>query len=417
VVEYALRMGLATGCEINKVSSHDRKNYFYADLPRGYQITQSETPVCQNGRVEFIHKGEKQTVRLTRIHIEEDTAKLLHDENFKGTLIDYNRCGVPLIEIVSEPDLRSAEEVKDYLEAVRLLLVTLGISSGRMQEGVMRCDINVSVRPEGQAEYGTRVEMKNVSTFSGAVLAVNYESARQIRRLEAGEAVVQETRRWDESLGESLPMRVKEGAADYRYFPESDLQPLVIGDDWIERVRAALPELPVARFERYRALGIPEFESRILTENPDKAAFFEQCRPTARCANWVVGELTARLGKAMLPISQSPCSPGNLDAILDMTEKGVISNDAAKRVLDELFVSGGDPEEIVGKLQLAQVSDEDDLKQIVEDVLNANARSVTDYQNGKTNALGFLTGLCMKQTKGKGNPQIINRLLREALEK
>jgi aspartyl-tRNA(Asn)/glutamyl-tRNA(Gln) amidotransferase subunit B len=436
-VEYALRIGLACGCEINRTSGFDRKNYFYPDLPVGYQRTQHFTPICQGGRVEFYHKGEKRTVRLTRIHLEEDTAKLLHDDSFKGTLIDFNRCGVPLIEIVSEPDLQSAEEVKDYLEAVRLLLVALGISNGKMQEGVIRCDINVSVRPLGQKEYGTRVEMKNVNTFNGAVQAVEYEANRQIQKLEAGETISQETRRWDDSKGVSVPMRVKEGAADYRYFPESDLPPLTIAEEWINSVRPRLPELPVAKYERYRSMGIAELESRILAEQPDKAAFFEEyakleergkAQSTCACAldtgtvtrrktaaNWITGDITSRLSKAFLSFGQSPVSPAALNSILGLIEKGTISNDAGKRVLEEIFASGGTPEEIVSRLSLAQVSDEGDLKKIAEEVLAANQQSAEDYKNGKSNALGFLVGQCMKASRGKGNPQVLNRILREML--
>jgi aspartyl-tRNA(Asn)/glutamyl-tRNA(Gln) amidotransferase subunit B len=419
-VEYALRMGLACGCKINRTSGFDRKNYFYPDLPPGYQRTQHFTPICEGGAVEFYHKGQKRTVRLTRIHLEEDTAKLLHGGSFKGTLIDFNRCGVPLIEIVSEPDLRSAEEVKDYLEAVRLLLLTLGISNGRMQEGVIRCDINVSVRPSGQTEYGTRVEMKNVNTFNGAAQAVDYEAGRQIQKLEAGGGISQETRRWDDAKGVSVPMRVKEGAADYRYFPDSDLPPLVVDDQWIESVRPHLTELPVAKYERYRAMGIAELESRILAEQPDKAAYFEQYAKTGTshkaAANWITGDITSRLGKAGIVFEQSPVSPEALHSILDLIEKGTISNDAGKRVLEEIFVSGGTPGEIVSRLSLAQVSDEGDLKRIAEEILSATPQSAEDYKNGKSNALGFLVGQCMKASKGKGNPQVLNRLLREMLE-
>jgi aspartyl-tRNA(Asn)/glutamyl-tRNA(Gln) amidotransferase subunit B len=418
-VTYALRMGLACGCKVNKISAFDRKNYFYPDLPTGYQRTQHFTPICEGGAVEFYHKGGKHAVRLTRIHLEEDTAKLLHDGSFKGTLIDFNRCGVPLIEIVSEPDLRSAEEVKDYLEAVRLLLVALGISNGRMQEGVIRCDINVSVRPFGQAEYGTRVEMKNVNTFNGAVSAVEYEVNRQIQKLGAGEAIVQETRRWDDAKGESIPMRVKEGAADYRYFPESDLPPLVIDDARIDSVRSQIPELPVAKYERYRSMGVAEQESRVLVEQLEKAEYFDKYSAIGKnhkaAANWITGDITSRLGKANLTFEQSPLSPAALNEILLLIEKGTISNDAGKKVLDEIFSCGGTPAEIVSRLSLAQVSDEGDLRKIAEDVLAANPQSAEDYKNGKSNALGFLVGQCMKASKGKGNPQILNNMLRELL--
>jgi aspartyl-tRNA(Asn)/glutamyl-tRNA(Gln) amidotransferase subunit B len=420
VVEYALRLGLATNCRINKISTHDRKNYFYPDLSKGYQISQFDVPLCQGGAVDFYHMGVKRGVRLARIHIEEDTAKLLHDNSFEGTLVDFNRSGVPLIEIVSEPDLRSAEEVKDYLEAVRMLLGALDICNCRMQEGVIRCDINVSVRPVGQAAYGTRVEMKNVNTFNGAVLAVQYESARQAEVLENGGVIEQETRRWDEAKGVSTPMRAKEGAADYRYFPEADLTPLVISDEWIARVKASLPELPVARYERYRGMEIPDFESRLLVESPDKAVFFEKCASIGgvslkTAANWVIGDVTARLNKASLPIGASPLTPEYLCDILGMIESGEISNDAGRRVLDEVLAKSGAPIDIVEKLSLAQVSDEGQLRGFIRDAMEANPKLVEDYRNGKSSVLGFFVGQCMKASKGKANPQALNELLREML--
>lgn len=427
VVEYALKMGLAIGCRINKISNHYRKNYFYPDLPKGYQVTQFDMPLCYNGAIEFYHKGEKRKVRITRIHIEEDTAKLLHEETFKGTLLDFNRCGVPLIEIVSEPDLRSGEEVKDFLEAVRMLLAALDICTCQMQEGAIRCDINVSVRPHGQEAYGTRVEMKNVNTFSGAMQAVEYEAARQIKLIEAGETIEQETRRWDNDKGVNLSMRFKEGAADYRYFPESDLVPLVISDEWIEKVRDSIPELPIAKFERYRGMGVSEFESRLLAEpeQQDKAVFFEKCVKIGgtsinlkSAANWIVGDITARLNKVSPPIAieNSPVSPEALCVILGMIERGTISITAGKTVLDEIFAKGGNPEEIVQRLSLAQVSDEGDLKNIVNDVVASNPQLIESYKNGKTNVLGFLVGQCMKASKGKGNPQIINKLIRDIID-
>lgn len=424
VVEYALKIGLAAGCKINKLSKHDRKNYFYPDLAKGYQITQAaDTPICSGGSISYYHKGEKRNARLSRIQIEEDTAKILQDDAFKGTLLDFNRCGVPLIEIVSEPDLRGSEEAKDYLEAVRMLLAALDICNCRMQEGAIRCDVNVSVRPEGQTEFGTKVEMKNVNTFSGAVQAIEYESARQIELLEAGRIIVQETRRWDNDKGVNLAMRLKEGADDYRYFPESDLTALVISDEWIAGIQAGLPELPLAKFERYRDMGVSEFESRLFAEQRDKADFLDKCAEIGgvslkSAANWITGDITARLNSANIAVSDSPVSPDNLCEILSMVERGVISNSAGKLVLDELFAdSSGKPAEIVGRLGLVQVSDEDGLKNIVKEVLAAaDPALLTDYKNGKTNILGFLVGQCMKASKGKGNPQLINKLLREIID-
>jgi aspartyl-tRNA(Asn)/glutamyl-tRNA(Gln) amidotransferase subunit B len=421
VVEYALKIGLAAGCRINKISKHDRKNYFYPDLPKGYQVSQADVPLCQGGSIDFYHQGKKRNARLTRIHIEEDTAKILQDEAFKGTLLDFNRCGVPLIEIVSEPDLRSGEEAKDFLEAVKMLLAALDICNCQMQEGAIRCDVNVSVKPEGQKEHGTRVEMKNVNTFSGAMQAIEFESARQIQLLEEGKAIEQETRRWDNDNGVNLPMRLKEGAADYRYFPDADLTALEISDEWLERVRASIPELPVAKFERYKNMGVSEFESWLFAEHKDKAGFLDECAKIGgislkSAANWIAGDITARLNKASVSVEASPVSPKQLCVILGMIERGMISNSAGKQVLDEIFENGGNPEEIVQRLSLAQVSDEDDLKNIVKEIIEANAHLIQDYKNGKTNILGFLVGQCMKASKGKGNPQILNKLIREMID-
>jgi aspartyl-tRNA(Asn)/glutamyl-tRNA(Gln) amidotransferase subunit B len=421
VVEYAVKMGLATGCTINQISKQDRKNYFYPDLPKAYQISQFDIPLCVGGRVEFYHDGEKRTVRLTRIHIEEDAGKLLHEDVFKGTLVDFNRCGVPLIEIVSEPDIRSSAEAKDYLEAVRMLLASLDICDCRMQEGSIRCDINVSVRPEGQKEYGTRVEMKNVNTFSGAMRAIEYESKRQIEVLEAGGTIDQETRRWDDLNGVNILLRSKEDAHDYRYFPEPDLLPIVIDDAWLEEIKASIPELPLAKYERYRALGIPEFEAWLLVDSIEKAEFFEQCIEIGgislkTAANWITGDVTALLNAKNLPIEKSPVSPEALCKILGMVENNKISLNAGKTVLNEIFEQGGEPTEIVSRLSLAQVSDEAELMALAREVLAENEKSVADYKNGKSNALGFLVGQCMRRSKGKGNPQILNKLLKELLD-
>lgn len=421
VVAYAAKIGLAAGCKINRICKQDRKNYFYPDLPKAYQISQFDIPLCEGGSIDFYHNGEKRTVRLTRIHIEEDAGKLLHEESFTGTLVDFNRCGVPLIEIVSEPDIRSAAEAKDYLEAVRMLLDTLDICDCRMQEGSIRCDINVSVRPEGAHEYGTRVEMKNVNTFSGAMRAVEYESKRQIEVIENGGTIDQETRRWDDIKGVNVLLRSKEDAHDYRYFPEPDLLPIVIGDEWLEEIRGSIPELPVAKYERYRELGIPEFEAWLLVDSPGKAAFFEKCVEIGgisfkTAANLITGDMTALLNDKNLAIDLSPVSPAAICLILAMVEKNTISLSASKRVLTEMFENGGEPAEIVERLSLAQVSDESELLGIIREVLGENEKSVSDYKNGKSNALGFLVGQCMRRSKGKGNPQILNRLLKSELE-
>jgi aspartyl-tRNA(Asn)/glutamyl-tRNA(Gln) amidotransferase subunit B len=329
---------------------------------------------------------------------------------------------VPLIEIISEPDLRSAEEARDYLEGVRALLGALDICNCRMQEGTIRCDVNVSVRPAGQEEYGTRVEIKNINSFSGAALAIGYEAERQVSILESGGRVDQETRRWDDSKNASVLMRSKENATDYRYFPESDLDILEVDDTLIDQVRAALPELPVAKFERYKNMGIAEADCRLLVENADKAAYFEKCAEIGgvspkTAVNWIIGDLTARLNKNMIPTENSPVPPGDLCDMIGMIERGVISNDSGKRILDEMFAgkNSGSPEEIAQRLSLSQVSGEDELRRLVLEVVDANAKSAEDYRNGKSNAFGFIVGQCMKASKGKANPQVINKLLKEIL--
>jgi aspartyl-tRNA(Asn)/glutamyl-tRNA(Gln) amidotransferase subunit B len=371
------------------------------------------------GQVEFFHKGEKRVAELTRIHMEEDTAKLLHSEELGGTLIDFNRCGVPLIEIVTEPNFRSGEEVKDFLEALRMLLATLDICNCKMQEGAIRFDINVSVRPFGQKEYGTRVEMKNVNTLTGAVLAIEFESNRQIKIIESGGTFFQETRRWDEQKGESVSMRVKETAADYRYFTEPNLTPVVVSDEWLNEIKNTLPELPIPKLERYQSLGVPKAESLMLAEQIDKAAFFEECLKLgvnpANGAKHLMGHITSILNKAGASIKEAPLTAKDYCYTLKMVEQKKIGLDNAKRVIDEIFAGNGTPDEIVEKLGLAQVSDTGELRTLVNEVLSANTKSIEDYKNGKSNALAFLVGQCMKASKGKANPQIVNELIREAL--
>jgi aspartyl-tRNA(Asn)/glutamyl-tRNA(Gln) amidotransferase subunit B len=317
--------------------------------------------------------------------------------------------------------MRSAEEAKDFLEALRMLLSTLNICNCQMQEGTIRCDVNVSVRPKGQKEYGTRVEMKNVNTFSGAMQAIEYETERQKQMLMNGDVIEQETRRWDEHKCVSVPMRSKENAADYRYFPEADLTPVVVNDEWIDRIRNSLPELPISKFERYRSMDIPETECWMLVENHDKSAFFEECIKIGgvslkTAVNWIFGHMTARLNKAFLSIENAPITATDLCLVLNMIESGTISNDAGKLVVDELFANGGTPIEIVKRLSLEQVNDEYELRTLVNNVLEANQKSIQDYKSGKSNAFGYLVGQCMKASKGKGNPQIVNKLLREILD-
>ncbi|CDZ24274.1 Aspartyl/glutamyl-tRNA(Asn/Gln) amidotransferase subunit B [[Clostridium] cellulosi] len=423
VVEKAVRMGLALHCTINRVCKQDRKNYFYPDLPKAYQISQYDVPLCEHGYVDILVGGEIKRIGITRIHIEEDAGKLLHGDSFSGSLVDFNRCGVPLIEIVSEPDLRSAEEAKIYLETIRQILLSLDVSDCKMQEGSIRCDVNVSVRPVGSKEFGTRCEMKNVNSFNGTARAIEYEAKRQIAILESGGTVEQETRRWDDARGESILMRTKEDAQDYRYFPEPDLGTIVLSEEYVEGIRASLPELPNHRQFRYmKDYSLPEFDAGLLSQSLDKAEFFEECLKAGNVkpktiAHWITGDITRILNEKGIKLKDSKISPKMLVTMLSLIDKGTISNTAGKTVLEEMFATGKDPEEIVKEKGLAQVSDAAALEALVKEVLAQNEKSVADYKKGKTNALGYLVGQCMRASKGKGNPQILRDLLQKELNK
>ena len=422
VVEYAVRMGCALHCDINRVSKQDRKNYFYPDLPKAYQISQFDVPLCEHGHVDILVDGKEKRIGVTRIHIEEDAGKLLHGDTFSGSLVDFNRCGVPLIEIVSEPDLRGAEEAKVYLETIKSILECLDISDCKMQEGSIRCDVNVSVRPKGSDKFGTRCEMKNVNSFNGVYHAVAYEAKRQIEVLGQGGTVDQETRKWDDEKGMSFVMRSKEDAQDYRYFPEPDLRTIVLDENWLAGVRASIPELPNKRQVRYmRQYGLPEFDAGLLALSGEKAAFFDACvadgsvQPKA-ISNWLSGDVTRLLGEKGMALSESKLTPGALVAMIGLIEKGTISNTAGKTVLEELFAHGGEPADIVREKGLAQVSDTAALEQMVSKVLEANPKSVADYKRGKTNAVGFLVGQCMRASGGKANPQRLREMLIRVLD-
>lgn len=422
VVEKAVRMGCALHCNINRVSKQDRKNYFYPDLPKAYQISQFDVPLCENGYVDILVDGKIKRIGVTRIHIEEDAGKLLHGDSFSGSLVDFNRCGVPLIEIVSEPDLRSSEEAKIYLETIRQILLRLDVSDCKMQEGSIRCDVNVSVRPEGAGEFGTRCEMKNVNSFNGTARAIEFESKRQIEVLENGGKIVQETRRWDDAKGESFVMRTKEDAQDYRYFPEPDLGTIVLKDGYVEEIETSLPELPNNRQFRYmKDYSLPEFDAGLLSQNVEKAAFFEECinlgdiQPKT-VANWITGDITRIINEQGIEINESKITPKKLVELLALVDKGTISNTAGKTVLEDIFSTGADPEVIVKEKGLAQVSDASALESLVKDILAANEKSVADYKKGKTNALGYLVGQCMRASKGKGNPQILREILQKQLD-
>lgn len=422
VVEYAVRMGCALNCGINRVCKQDRKNYFYPDLPKAYQISQFDVPLCGPGHVDILVDGKQKRIGITRIHIEEDAGKLLHDESFSGSLVDFNRCGVPLIEIVSEPDLRSAEEAKIYLETIKSILQVLNISDCKMQEGSIRCDVNVSVRLKGTEKFGTRVEMKNVSSFNGTAHAIEYEANRQIELLSKGGVIEQETRRWDDPKGMSFTMRSKEDAQDYRYFPEPDLGTIVLSEDEVEKIRAAIPELPNHKQVRFmKDYGLPEFDAGLLAQNPDKADLFENGIKSGKVqpkniANWICGDYTRILNEKNLTVETAGISSEKLADMIALIEKGTISNTAGKQVLENMFETGRTPEEIVREKGLAQVSDSSALEALVAGVIAQNSKSVTDYKGGKTNALGFLVGQCMRRSGGKANPQVLRGLLMKALE-
>ncbi|MBR5156198.1 MAG: Asp-tRNA(Asn)/Glu-tRNA(Gln) amidotransferase subunit GatB [Clostridia bacterium] len=422
VVDYAIKAGLATNCSITKYGKQDRKNYFYPDLPKAYQISQFDLPLCQNGYIDINVDGETRRIGITRIHIEEDAGKLIHDDYSNESMADYNRCGVPLIEIVSEPDLRSPEEARVYLETLKSILEYTEVSDCKMQEGSLRCDVNVSLRPVGQKEFGTRCEMKNVNSFRAAVRAMEYEQKRQAEILDNGGVIVQETRRWDDVRGESIPMRSKEDAQDYRYFPEPDLVPIVVSDEWVEEIKGTIPEMPEQRKARYIGeYGLPEYDAFILTSSKKMADFFdatvsEGAKPKT-ASNWLMGDISKILNDKELEPADIPFTPAQLAKMIALIDKGTISNSAAKKVLDAMFAEPADPEALVEKLGLAQVSDEGAILQMVNDVLAQNPQSIVDYKAGKDRAMGFLVGQVMRVSKGKANPQMINKLLKEALDK
>lgn len=417
VIECAVKMGLALHCDINQICKQDRKNYYYPDLPKAYQISQFDIPLCEKGYVDVLVDGKEKRIGVTRIHIEEDAGKLLHNDNFAGSLVDFNRCGVPLIEIVSEPDMRSAQEAKVYLETIRSILQYLDISDCKMQEGSIRCDVNVSVMPKGSDVFGTRCEMKNINSFSGAVRAIEFEANRQIQILKEGGTITQETRRWDDSKGKSFTLRTKEDAHDYRYFPEPDLLTIVLDDSYINTVREQIPELPNVKVSRYlREFGLSQVDASLLVEDPEKAKLFEdttakkQCSPKSVC-NWILGDISKRMNEKMLPLSEINISAESLSELLALIESGKISNATGKIVFEEMLVSDKMPSIIVKEKGFIQISDEGQLETIVQDVLKNNQKSVEDYHNGKTNALGFLVGQCMKATKGQGNPAKMKEIL------
>ncbi len=420
VLEYAIAVGLATNCEITRDAKFDRKNYFYPDNPQNYQISQLYLPICRNGKVEIETENGKKFVGIHEIHMEEDAGKLIHDEWEDCSLVDYNRSGVPLIEIVSEPDMRSAEEVIAYLETLRMLIQYLGASDCKLQEGSMRADVNLSVREAGAKEFGTRTEMKNLNSFRAIMHAIEDERSRQIDLLEAGEAVVQETRRWDDNRCYSYAMRSKEDAQDYRYFPDPDLMPVHVSEEMLEEIRAKQPEFRPEKIERYkREFDIPEYDIGIITETKRMADLFEEttalCGQPKKVSNWLMGETLRLLKEKNEDPEDIRFSPGHLAALISLVDGKAITGPVAKEVFVKMFEEDIDPEVYVEEKGLKTVNDEGALRAAVEKVLAENPQSVADYKGGKQKAIGFLVGQTMKAMRGKADPGLVNQMLKELL--
>ena len=421
VVEYAMRMALATDCTIEHTSRFARKNYFYPDLPKGYQISQYELPIALNGHIDIEEDGNISRIGITRIHMEEDAGKLNHDPNRPVSHVDLNRAGVPLIEIVSEPDIRSPEEAGVYLRQLRSIIRYVDICDGNMEEGSFRCDANISLRPKGTETLGTRTELKNLNSFKHVEKALHYEILRQQDILLDGEAVVQETRLWDPDKNRSNSMRGKEEAHDYRYFPDPDLLPLVIDTDWIAAARASLPELPAARKSRFlEQYGLPGYDAGVLTTSRSLADYFEACvkhhSSPKQLSNWIMGALMGLLNAAGKSITASPISAEHLAALVRLIDKGAISGKIAKKVFDDMAATGDSPDSIVEKKGLVQMSDTSELEKIIERVLSENTAQVEQYRGGKTKVFGFFVGQVMRATRGQANPKIVNDILKQKLD-
>jgi aspartyl-tRNA(Asn)/glutamyl-tRNA(Gln) amidotransferase subunit B len=423
VVEFAIKLGLATNCTINKVNQFARKNYFYPDLPKGYQVSQFDKPITEHGWIEIEVDGKVRKIGLTRIHMEEDAGKLIHDDREPKSYVDLNRAATPLLEIVSEPDLRSPQEAVAYLKKIHAIVRYLDVCDGNMQEGSFRCDANISLRPVGQQEFGTRTELKNMNSFRNVQRALEYEERRQRDILLDGGAVIQQTLLWDADRNVTNSMRGKEEAHDYRYFPDPDLVPVVIDDQWIEEVRRSLPELPDQRRERFiTELGLPPYDAEVLTAAKELADYFEVAYRTysnaKKLSNWIMTELMREFkGEAADDITSCKVSPENLGALLAMIEKGAISGKIAKTVFADMLESGSDPETIVKAKNLVQVSDEGELVKVVQEIMAENPALVAQFKEGKTKVMGFFVGQLMKKTKGRANPQMANELFQAELSK
>ena len=422
VVEYAVKAGLATNCEISRNSKNDRKNYFYPDLPKSYQISQFDKPLCEHGYIEIEDdEGNPKKIGITRIHIEEDAGKLNHDEFGGGSLVDLNRAGVPLIEIVSEPDLRSAGEVDRYLKKLKSILEYIEVSDCKMQEGSFRADVNVSVRKKGQAEFGTRTEMKNMNSFRAITRAIEYESERQIDVIEDGGKIDQETLRWDDVSGKTFSMRDKEDAQDYRYFPEPDLVAIRLSEEYIQNIKNNLPEMPESRRARYiNEFNLSEKDANLLTNSKHLSNMFESaekiCGNAKAVANWLLSDISRILNEKEMEPSDIPFTAEHLAKLVELIDKGTISSAIGKKVVTELFENPDDPQKVIEEKGWIQISDEGAIKEVVLKVLENNPQSVSDFKAGKDKALGFLVGQAMKETKGKANPQMLNKMFLEELK-
>lgn len=419
-VNMGILTGLALNCEIPSRCKFDRKQYFYPDLPKGYQISQYDEPICVNGHIEIDGKR----IGITRAHLEEDAGKLVHAgaNGIAGStysLVDLNRAGTPLLEIVSEPDMRSSEEAKNYMEELRNIVRYIGVCDGNLEEGSMRCDANISIMPKGSKEFGTRAEIKNVNSFAALQRAIEYEIERQIEIVEEGGEVVQETRLWDDASRETRSMRGKEDAHDYRYFPEPDLMPLEISREWVEEIRAKMPELPNQKRKRYQEIGLSEYDASVIVEQMGLALFFDKVLELGAnpktAVNFIMGEITAYLKEEHIEITDTKLTPDNLAELISLIEKGTISNNIGKQIIIEMMKDGTKAPVIVEKKGLSQISDEGAIKELVQKVVDAHPNEVEAYKNGKTNLLGFFVGQVMKETKGRANPKTVNQLIKEII--
>lgn len=422
VVEFAIKTGLATNCEITRYNKFDRKNYFYPDLPKAYQISQLYLPICQNGHIDIEVNGVKKSIRIKEIHMEEDAGKLIHDPWEDCTLVDYNRCGVPLLEIVSEPDFSNGEEVIAYLTKLKAILQYTGVSDCKMEQGSLRADVNLSVKPVGSKELGTRTEMKNINSFKAIARAIEGERARQIELIQEGKKVIQETRRWDDNKGASYAMRSKENAQDYRYFPEPDLVPIEIDDEWIERVRQSLPELPEAKKARYMSeYKLPEYDVDIITGSKDLVKIFEQayevCNNAKEVSNWIMGEVLRLASETSTLPEDISFDAKNLGKLILLVKNGVVNRNTAKEVFEKMFSDNVEPEQYIEQHNLKMVNDDSAVKEVVAKVIEANPNSIAQFKEGNEKVNKFLMGQCMKQLKGKANPAIVTKILDEELAK